>query len=197
MKVPESVLCDIDGVLGDVSVPVVAAINREYGTDYRPEDWSSWEWPMERLAVLAGLDVPAAAAWLFSIEHVSQSPPLPEAQHVLRLWSEQGTRINVATSRAPVQREMTLEWLAKHYPFIDPENIQVRMDKSIGGAAFKQQQAERLRPDYYFEDEGAAIKTLLAVWPENLRAIIQMIDQPWNQGFSELDAYRTNWGAFR
>lgn len=197
MRIPEKVLCDIDGVLADTAVAVIAAINREHGTAYRSEDWSSWEWPIERMAVLAGLDVPAAASWLFSIQHLAAAPPIPEAQRVLREWMERGTQVDVATSRPVDQRDMTFDWLAQHYPFINPKNIAIRTDNSLKGPAFKQQRAEIIKPELYFEDEAAMMKSLIAVWPENMLAILRMIDQPWNRGFRELDAYRTNWGSLR
>lgn len=148
---------------------------------------------MVRLSELAQLDFVPAFDWAFSDLHVSQAVPFVEAQRVLGEWAAQGTVIHVATSRPAQQRQTTLDWLKKYYPFISPENIHIREDDSIKGTLFKRQQAEQILPEMYFEDEGVAMMALVEAWPEGLRSALRLIDQPWNRPFSQLDAYRTNW----
>ncbi len=193
MPIPESVLCDIDGVLGDVTVPIIDSMNREFGTKYKRDDWTTWDWPMEQLVLLAKIDISAAATWLFSAQHYLASPPILEAQRALRSWADQGTRISVATSRSSNERGVTMDWLSEHYPFIHSKNIHIRTDSSIKGNVFKYKQAENLQPKMYFEDEAATVQTLLKIWPQNMLAIIRLIDQPWNRNNTELDLFRTSW----
>lgn len=195
---PEIVVSDIDGVLGDVSVPILHTINSRYGMNYVSEDWTDWNTPFTMMALHEpGMDEIAVARFLFSPEHFSQAAPLAAAQGTLQRWAEEGTKIHVATSRHPSIFDTTLAWFEEHYPFVRRENINIRRDNSLSGTAYKQQQVERIQPNLYFEDEGAALEALIAVWPESFQAMIRMIDQPWNRSFTQLDRFRTRWEDIR
>lgn len=60
--IPKKVVCDLDGVLGDVTPGIISSINDKYGTTYGKEDWTSWNWPVEQLQQLGAVEVPEALA---------------------------------------------------------------------------------------------------------------------------------------
>jgi 5'(3')-deoxyribonucleotidase len=186
------VICDLDGVLGDVTPGIVAAINHEYDTQYSKQDWNNWNWPVEQLSVLTTLTVPEILAWLFSNHHYEIAKPISDAQDILSSWAESGIGIVVATSRAPSARDVTIEWLRIHYPFIALENILLRTDPSISGSEHKLTAISKLAPDAYFEDEPAQIEALMKMWAPAFMSRLRVINQPWNSD-SFLDPYRTNW----
>lgn len=194
--IPKKVLCDIDGVLGDVSIPIIAHINEKYGQNFVREDWTCWDWPVNQLVLLAHLDPCTAATWLFSSEHFWQAPPIIEAQQVLEFWANKGSHISVATSRPPLEREVTLAWLAKYYPFISPRDIHIR-EKHIKGYEHKGQNAELILPDRYFEDDPDTLLQLIARWSKRMQKIIRFINQPWNQDCPKLEQFRTTWNSQR
>lgn len=196
-EIPSAVVCDIDGVLGDVTPGIVSAINKEFGTMHTREDWISWDWPVQELQLLSQMNIKDALNWLFSAEHYALSMPIPSAQEVLARWHEQGTNITVATSRDPASDDVTREWLSTHYPFIESHDIYVRSNNAISGSEHKIAVVEAVKPNFYFEDEPNMVIKLLARWHKEQLSILRVIDQPWNRNAQELDPFRTTWESFK
>lgn len=191
-EIPHSVVCDIDGVLGDATPEIVKSINKEFGTTYTREDWINWDWALQILQLLSHMNIKDSFDWLFSIEHYSLSIPLSSAQDVLQHWHEQGAHIAVATTRPPESQDVTRQWLSENYPFIKPQDIYIRTDPATGGWDHKISVVETLKPDLYFEDEPNLVLKLINRWSTRL-GVLRVIDQPWNRNIQELDPFRTKW----
>lgn len=181
---------DIDGVQARSEVPVLAAVNRELGTNFTPADLSHWNFLQEQVS--ARIKDPAKAALIADYWYdpglLLQAPPFRGRLAVMNICRFTGIDNQVITTRRPHTRQSTLDWYKRHLPWVVSENrLHVRTDDTENGDQFKINTARRLCLGRMVEDSGS---TVTAFDNAGLLHLVSFISQPWNASFTQYNHLR-------
>lgn len=181
---PFRLVSDLDGVLAHSQPAIIEVCNARCGTQYRYEDWKYYEFISDEAMRLTGQTAPEVATWLYGAEVMIQALPTPGALLAVKDLVSAGGSVSVVTSRSPVQRVETQNWLKNAYHGL--LSIDVRLPEEIGesGVAYKVRKAEELSATHYIDDDPAVLALVAARKDaggfDNLCQLF-LVDQPWNQ----------------
>jgi phosphoglycolate phosphatase-like HAD superfamily hydrolase len=172
---------DIDGVLADSWIPVLAMTKQELGLEFAYEDLDHFAAMYD--LVLAKSHDETMAKWAddqwFVGSVLRQSPPVDGAVKALQQLSEQGVLYFACTSRLAENRQATMEWFEEHFPFVPRERIFIRTteeERSISGDNYKQQIAHTMGATRHYDDSLTALAKTHVVGVGELL----LISRPWN-----------------
>ena len=118
---------DIDNVLNDLASKTLALYNSRTGKNIQMSDVTTYNFH----ECLPKEDADNIVALFKEKELWDSLEPLPGSQKVLRQLANQGNQIIIATATDPINFEWKCEWIKKHFPFIQTDNIIRIMDKSL------------------------------------------------------------------
>lgn len=186
MRENKILLLDVDGVLAASDVPVVAEVNKRYGTKLRPENINGWNWVQEQISEKTGdsrAGESALGIW-YEPEVLYRAEPIDGAQAVVRELTERGWKAWVATSRKPNCEESTREWLQLYFPGVIA-GVCVRIaecERWINSWQIKLMAAALLEAREYVEDDVHTVTGVRNNWPVGLPVPrIHMPDRGWNR----------------
>jgi 5'(3')-deoxyribonucleotidase len=168
---------DVDEVLADYASEFVVVSNRLWGTDLKREDYhENWPqlWGLEMGDVVARSQVMLEDRMHERLKHDDQAIP------VLKALSERFT-LKILTARNVSTKEMTLEWLQRHYPMFAPEDVNFAgiWDNPTDDAPHmtKGDIAKQLGVNYIIDDQ---VKHCVAAAERGIQAVL-FGEYPWNQ----------------
>lgn len=184
---------DVDEVLADYASEFVILSNRLWGTDLKWDDYHE-NWPL-----LWGLEmdevVERGQAMLEDRMH-ERLKHNDEAVAVLQNLSQRFT-LKILTARNVTTKEMTLEWLKRHYPMFSPDDVNFAgiWDNPTADAPHqtKGEIAKKLGVDYLIDDQ---VKHCVAASEHGITALL-FGEYPWNKADSLPDGVNrvSNWAA--
>lgn len=118
---------DIDGVLNDLVPKTLKLYNSRTNKNIQMEDITSYSFH----ECLPKEDANGIVALFKEKELWDSLEPLPGSQKVLRQLANQGNRIVIATATDPRNFEWKCDWVTRHYPFIQTDNVIRIMDKGL------------------------------------------------------------------
>ena len=199
----EVIFCDTDGVLIASDKSMTDAINNtlihyflhgkllQDHSWITQDDWHSFEAPIEICEKYLGQTPDQIATWLFAAEIVCAGKAYPHAQQYLSAMASMGAQIHVVTSRAPDQRQATIDSVRAWYPFIPENRIHLRNDPTLPSREFKLKKAIELGATQYFDDDVSVIRLAEKLLPPWIA--INMVEQPWNKNVSIFHKYLVTW----
>lgn len=166
---------DIDAVLGDFLTKFLEYRNREYGTSWRREDFFSYVWadvfkesPDQMYAILADF---------FESQEIKEIEPVPGAVENIRYLKKIGAELDVVTSRPRVIKDLTYEWLDRHFA---GSFKRVYFSNQPAYGSFGETKGEichEIRADLFIDDQYNFCDEC---YKEGVKVFI--FDNPWNQG---------------
>ena len=147
---------DMDGVLINSRVVVLAEFNRLLGTDYQIEDMYGWH-QLTNWAIEQGLERKEAERldielWYHRPDLLLQAPPIAGALEFVNWFIRRGISLPAITSRPAHLKDVTYAWFEKHLPDFPKKDIYIRHDDSLAGDIFKVLMIKKLGRKVHFED---------------------------------------------
>lgn len=179
---------DIDGVTEDVISPGLDGMNLMLGTDYKYGEVTNWDFFHDETLRQTGNHKLAdfIQGLLFDSEIVGQAKPYPGAQLALAILRGLGEDINFITTRRPVNREATLENFQKYFPWaVEEGRIQMRTVGNSEAEGFKRGTIAKMGIKEFYEDNARTVRAV---------PVANLVDQPWNQGDTDLEDKRVRHG---
>jgi 5'(3')-deoxyribonucleotidase len=175
-----TIAIDVDEVLADYAAEFVIISNKLWGTEFSVEDYHE-DW-----LGLWGVDMDEAVARgrvMLEDRMHERLRHNDEAVDVLNRLAENYNLI-VLTARNMAAKDLTLEWLGRHYPMIAPENVNFAgiwdNPKPDAAKQTKGSIAKRLGVQYLIDDQ---LKHCLAASEHDIKALL-FGDYRWNQADS-------------
>lgn len=166
---------DIDGTVIMLPIPVIEAVNRQFGTKYSLEQFDAYEWLNEKLQSDFDLTEEEAYRIWFDIESCRSAPPIHPAPRVLKALTLREAELFFVSARPPFNKEVTEWWFKHHLPFLTEPRIVVREKmESLRGIEAKVQKIREIAPDIHIEDSWTVASLL-----EGIKVIL--VKQNWNQ----------------
>lgn len=177
MTTKPTIAIDVDEVLADYAAEFVLLSNRLWGTNFKVEDYhEDWLslWGVDMNEALIRRDVLLADRMHERLKHND------EAVDVLNQLSEH-YKLVVLTARNSDTKQMTVEWIHRHYPMISSDNINFAgiWDNPKPNAAkqTKGQVAKQLGANYLIDDQP---KHCFAAAEHGISSLL-FGDYSWNQ----------------
>lgn len=171
---------DVDEVLADYASEFVLMSNKHWGTNFKPEDYHE-DW-----LTLWGVDMNEAVARgqvMLEDRMHERLKHDDEAVTALNKLAERFT-LKILTARNLKAKDITLEWLGRHYPMFAPEDVNFAgiWDNPRPDAASltKGDVAKSLGVDYIIDDQ---LKHVLAADERGIKALL-FGDYTWNKSDS-------------
>lgn len=121
------IMCDIDGVLNNLTQAAIDIYNEHTGGNLKMDDITSYNFE-ECLPV----DVTSKILGLFKLkEFWSNLYPVEGSQKYLRQLIKNGHQVYLATATDPINFEWKCQWIRQYFNFIPMDNIIRIMDKSL------------------------------------------------------------------
>lgn len=122
-----TILVDVDNVLEDLHTPWVAAVNKKYGTDVKPEDITSWN--IEKF--FDGLSRNQVFSPLHTAELWESLEPLEGSQKYLKMLIKDGHKVFLLTSAHPDTIPLKFKFLQKYFSFIPFRDVIISSHKQM------------------------------------------------------------------
>jgi len=150
------IVFDSDGVLANTQKEVLKRYNKEYGLAFTLDDITSWH--------LSKVEKPGTNMSKYFLEDgfFASLEPMKGAQEIVKVLSDIGDELFVATSSPVVGLVDKVLWIRKHFPQIPKDNISLITRKDL------------LCGDIILDDG------LHNLYPSNFNYPI-VFNQPWNQ----------------
>lgn len=172
-----TIAIDVDEVLADYAAEFVIISNKLWGTDFKVEDYHE-DW-----LSLWGVDMDEAVARgqiMLEDRMHERLRHNDEAVDVLNRLAED-YRLIILTARNLKAKDLTLEWLGRHYPMISADNVNFAgiWDNPEPDAAKRTKGAiaKQLGVDYIIDDQ---LKHCLAANDHGIQSLL-FGDYGWNQ----------------
>jgi 5'(3')-deoxyribonucleotidase len=121
------IMCDIDGVLNNLTQAAIDICNEHMGTILKMDDITSYNFD-ECLPT----DIADTIIALFKLkEFWNDLRPIEGSQKYLRQLIKNGHQVYLATATDPINFEWKCQWIKQYFNFIPTENIIRIMDKSL------------------------------------------------------------------
>ena len=124
------ILCDMDGVVGNIMVQWLKWYNEDYHDDLKEEDVTEWE--------IDNFVKPEAKAHIFKYLNIGgffrSAVPYPDAKVGIRMLLNMGSDVwfvTKSTARAQSLMPEKMEWVDEHYPTIGHKKIIFCQQKSM------------------------------------------------------------------
>lgn len=193
MSKPLHFLYDIDGVLADSNTVVLRQFNHHFNTHLTLNDITGFEFLFKQALTSSGLEPIEVFNLLYGSKIMDQAKPFPDAFKLTQDIAHQDHQQSIVTSRPHNQKTATVRWLKRHFDWVQPQHVYFMPSTHDprGGDVWKLHINNQLKPDYYFEDSGDTLQHIVS----NISrpTSFNLIDQPWNKSYTNLDKYRTNW----
>ena len=121
------ILVDVDNVLEDLHTYWVAAVNKKYGTNVKPEDVTAWN--IDKF--FDGLSRSQVFSPLHTKELWESMVPLENSQKLLKQLKADGHRVYLLTSAHPDTIPYKYSFLQKYFPFIPFKDIIIASHKQM------------------------------------------------------------------
>ncbi len=122
-----TILVDVDNVLEDLHTPWVAAVNKKYGTNVKPEDITHWN--IEDF--FDGLSRTQVFSPLHTRELWESLEPLKDSQKYLKQLKDDGHKVYLLTSAHPDTIPLKIKFVQKYFPFISFKEIIIASKKQM------------------------------------------------------------------
>ena len=137
----ENISIDHDNVVCDTKGKVTESFNQRFRTNHNPIELRGWS-PLVVWAKAVGKSEDEAIAidksYWYDEEIINNARPNPGALEFLGKVNQIG-RLTINSSRPFSQRQRTIDWYAKHAPFVKPEQVIVGLpDIVVPGNATSQ-----------------------------------------------------------
>lgn len=121
------IMCDIDGVLNNLTQAAIDICNEHMDTNLKMDDIVSYNFD-ECLPA----DVASKIIGLFKLEEFwNNLRPIEGSQKYLRQLIKHGHQVYLATATDPINFEWKCGWIKQYFNFIPADNIIRIMDKSL------------------------------------------------------------------
>lgn len=121
------ICCDMDCVLNDLVPKILTMYNKQSGKSIVMEDLTSYSFH----DCLNKEDADSLTR-LFKVKALWDSlSPIKGAKEGLQKLIDAGNRVFIATATAPENLPWKIQWIKKHFPFFNPDNVIRIMDKSV------------------------------------------------------------------
>ena len=108
------IVCDIDGVLNNLTEKVLELYNSRTGKKIQQSDITAYNFS----ECLPKEDADGICKLFQEKELWDSLTPLPHSQKCLKTLVNQGHKVIVATATDPINFEWKCQWMKYHFPFI-------------------------------------------------------------------------------
>jgi 5'-nucleotidase len=131
----KTILCDMDGILVDLSRYWLKEIEKEHGVSVTQAQIDRWD--MHKCGDLQKLGAGIVYSYLQRPGFFLNAPALPGALESLKVIKDMGHDVViVSTPSGPISAKEKLEWLATHVPWLKPQDIMLASRKTLVNGDF-------------------------------------------------------------
>lgn len=170
-------LIDVDGVVANMTTPVLDAVNKEFDKNYKKEDITNFYFMKAGTGILEPKECDFCVE-LLNQEYFAENLPLigDSVESIYKILSK-GHTVKWLTTAWPFSRTWKYdrdEWLNFHFTGNGADKAIYANDKSP------------VQGDVFIDDK---VENIIA-WSSNNRGLSLIMNQPWNQNIKETKRIR-------
>jgi 5'-nucleotidase len=118
-----NVLCDMDGIIVDLSRYWLTLIERDFGVKCSQDEIDKWD--MAKCGALQTLTPKQVYGYLQQPGFFRAAPPIPGSLEALKQIVDDGHRVSIISTAqwGPHGAKEKMEWLEEHTPFLNRKNV--------------------------------------------------------------------------